>query len=164
MKKALLFLFALSLIFSACEREECDEPVPEITYQDFIRFGPDSADFWLNFKDCDGDFGMDPEDIDTLTEDSTGRYNLFMDYLYFMDSTWHVLLLDIDSNGRFYYTVPRIENRSISNTLEGDIKIDMSRGYYFPTLGTHFKYRVYVVDRAKNKSNVIETPTQTIQP
>ena len=58
----------------------------------------------------------------------------------------------------FYYRVPRLENRSVSSTLEGEIHIDMN-GYHLAFFGDTLRYEIYALDRAKNITNIVVTPT-----
>ncbi len=156
-KKLIVFLLVLISIAS-CKIEQCEEVVPSLEFSEFQQRGGDSATMILKFRDCDGDFGFLEDDVDSsMVKDSTDRYNLFMDYYYRENAEWKKYTPPAGFPG-FYYRVPRLENRSVSSTLEGEIHIDMN-GYHLAFFGDTLRYEIYALDRAKNITNIVETPT-----
>lgn len=155
-------LFSLFLLaFNSCQVEECEDPIPYLEFDKFEQNG-DSANMVLIFRDCDGDFGLDvDDDAEYDPADSTATKNLFMFYNYRLNSEWVEWVPDTSLDQLpFYYTVPVIENRSVSNTLEGEIHVDMEDGWsFFPIIyGDTFRFRMFIVDRALNQSNEVITP------
>jgi hypothetical protein len=59
----------------------------------------------------------------------------------------------------FNYRIPIINTTTKKKKLTGIIKIELKPFYYDPfSKFDTIKYELYIVDRAFNKSNVIETP------
>ena len=136
-------------MITSCIKSSCDNPVPEITYTDFIQYGKDSAFLVISFKDCDGDIGL-------TAKDSVGdyKYNLFLDYYEKQNGIWKKLELAIP----FYYRIPVLETEANVEALEGDISVNLGSFYYnmFSPYDT-FRYDVTLKDRALNLSNSITT-------
>ncbi|MGB0403351.1 MAG: hypothetical protein ACPGEG_04585 [Salibacteraceae bacterium] len=172
MKKSFLSLLGLVLLFSACEKEQCDQEVPTVSFNE-IRKSTTTTVVVLNVFDCDGDIG--------LTQDDVGgefRYNAFIDirpwvngkwaddtYDY-SDTTYTEILNDsgivigydtIIDTLNFYYRVPVVENESRSDIYEAKIELDLGASFFgFDT----FRFEARIRDRRLNESNVAESKTQ----
>jgi hypothetical protein len=161
--KYILVLALVGTVLYSCIKPEQVSPIPNIKFKSFIKFGLDSADFTISFKDGDGDIGLDPQD--TFPPYNTGTetyYNLFMKYYFKKTDGSFVAYYNPNTNDTlvFKYRIPDITPIGQNKTLDGDIKVKLSAPYFVPG-HTVFKFDVYIYDRALNKSNVITTPEIT---
>ncbi|MGD1843983.1 MAG: hypothetical protein ACFB10_01150 [Salibacteraceae bacterium] len=142
------------VLASACRRDECDQPVPEIDLVEFTQFSRDSAVLVISFKDCDGDVGLPPE-----LKDGEFRHNLFVEYFELQQGEW--VRFDTTGTGAdgLYYRVPLIDPEGSSKTLEGDISIKLGSYYNVFSPYDTVRYEIRLKDRSLNVSNVITTQT-----
>lgn len=165
MKTKILFfilpLFSLIFLVSCLEKQEYPS-VPALEFRSFTTFvhpaGYDSLGvLLLSYTDGDGDLGLGRWD--------TTSYNFYVAY-YKMDNgslvpgtRYNPITGTFDTiyfNNRFYNLAPD----GYSGWIKGEIE-DTIRPLYDPrstkTQDTVL-YRIYMTDRAGNKSNVVETP------
>jgi hypothetical protein len=142
----LLLLFAVSII-SACMKRPNYPDYPIIKFKAFIPEG-DSAKFIFEFTDGDGDIGLRKED--TLPPYDA---NLFLKYYEQREGVF----VEIEPLIPFKYRIPDISRKGKIKTLEGEIMVRINYYYDFASPYDTIKYSAYIVDRALNKSNVIET-------
>lgn len=149
----------LSLIlFTSCEPFEKVSEVPEIhfisykTYLlDTLNFTIKSGELVFTFQDGNADFGLNNTLLNT---DDT--VNLYLIPFRKLDGNYD----PIDENlyGRKYaiYNNERLVRTGQNKTIRGEIKVQI---FYFldPPYDT-IRYDFYIVDRAKNESNVESTP------
>jgi hypothetical protein len=154
-KYILVLCFAGSIVLPSCVKEKSFPPQPEIEFLRYQKYGADSADCVITFKDGDGDIGI--EDGDTAEAD-----DFQMKYLYKgTDGQYHPFDA-IDSTAvmdtLFYsYRVPNITPEGQYKALEGEIKAKLrSHPLYFPD-HTSIKFEIRLRDRAGNWSNITTT-------
>jgi hypothetical protein len=148
-----LFLFTGTVFLSSCVKEKNFPPEPTIEFLRYQKYGSDSADCVISFKDGDGDIGI--TEGDTASED-----DFKMKYLYKgADGNYHPFDA-IDSTAAmdtlFYsYRVPNITPEGQYKALEGEIKAKLrSSPLYFPG-HTSIKFEIRLRDRSGNWSNIV---------
>lgn len=154
----------LSCVFSAfiltsCVKEKSFPPEPKIEFVRYQKYGTDSADCVISFKDGDGDIGI--SDGDTASPD-----NFRLKYLYKgTDGNFHPFDA-IDSTAAmdtlFYsYRVKDITPKGQYKALEGEIKARLtSHPIIFP-LHHAVKFEITLRDRAGHISNVVTSDVIT---
>lgn len=166
-------LFYLSLTvcilifaFSCKKQNNTDSETPQISFSNFVWADKQHAILTFNFKDGDGDIGL--QQSDTAEYDFWMRYNYkspttgqFVTYYHAIPGLPATSL--IDSN-IFTYRIPYIDNKSKIKSLDGQIIVNLN-GYippfYRPNSNDsllHVRYDFYIYDRARHKSNVATTP------
>lgn len=146
----LLILFtSTGLLLSACRKEAAFSVIPSIEFRS-LSIGGDSSKLILFFTDGDGDIGL--AQFDTA---GAFRFNCFVDVFRKTGNEW----IKQDFIIPYYYRIPVLKKSSKNKPLEGDIHIDLLD--FPPDLGTPekdtLKISVYILDRAMNKSNVVES-------
>lgn len=157
----ILPLLVLALLFSCLQKQEYPD-VPYLEYKSFTTLlhpsGYDSAGILLlSYTDGDGDLGIAGLD--------TSSYNFFVTY-YQMDNgvlkpgtRYNPVTGVFDTiffNNRFYRLAPQ----GYTGWIKGEIE-DTIRPLYDPRSTKTYdtvQYRIYMVDRAGNFSNTVETP------
>jgi hypothetical protein len=156
-----LFLFLLS--FTSCLT------VPEYPSAPSISFGSvyfqdqspiDYIYLTVSFKDGDGDLGLSNTDIQNppfqeFINDSIrnpNHYNIFPVLFRKNGSDYDSIPLSFD--GIF----PRLREGAEAGPIEGSITYKLGSFNFFGEDSSIAKIRVYIQDRALNKSNRIETP------
>jgi hypothetical protein len=154
MKKALsiISLFFFALLMNACLEREEFSVVPEIKLLGFIPYqNTDSATLLIGFKDGDGDIGVRSNEVNP-------PYNFFLQYYEKQNGVF----VEIEPTIPFYYRLPIINETGKDRPLQGEIEIGISFYYDLTSPYDTIKYTMYLVDRANNKSNVIEVPEMII--
>jgi hypothetical protein len=145
-------LCGLFLLFSC-------ETIPEYPAQPSISYAaayfqelPQTDYIYLsfNFKDGDGDLGLNSEDLNGL--DSAARFNIFP-VLYRKNGGEYQELKEISYNGTF----PRLRESLVSGPIEGTLQYKLGSFNFFNEDSSIAKIKVFIRDRAGNLSNVIET-------
>ena len=78
-----MFLFVVCVVFNSCKKEENFSVVPAISFNEFKKYGSDSATCTINFTDGDGDIGLDQYDtVAPYNLTSKYYYNLYLVYYY----------------------------------------------------------------------------------
>ncbi|MCW3071789.1 MAG: hypothetical protein JWO44_1679 [Bacteroidetes bacterium] len=148
----LLLAVSTALILPACVKEKNFPPEPKIEFLRYQKYGSDSADCVITFKDGDGDIGL--VDGDTVSAD-----DFQMKYLYKDTDGVYKPFDAIDSTAvmdtLFYsYRVPDITPAGQYKALEGEIKAKLrSHPLYFPG-HTSVKFEIRLRDRAGHWSNI----------
>lgn len=158
----ILLLFGSAFLFSCLQKQEYPE-VPSLEYKSFTLLRHPLSDYdsigilLLGYTDGDGDLGLNLID--------TSSYNFFVSYFKMENgklepgTRYNPITEQFDTinfNSRFYKLAPE----DYSGWLKGDIE-DTIRPLYDPrSTKTHdtVLYKIYMVDRAGNKSNTVETP------
>lgn len=161
-QKVILLLFGSAFLFSCLQKQEYPE-VPSLEYKSFTLLRHPLSDYdsigilLLGYTDGDGDLGLNLID--------TSSYNFFVSYFKMENgklepgTRYNPITEKFDTinfNSRFYKLAPE----DYSGWLKGDIE-DTIRPLYDPrSTKTHdtVLYKIYMVDRAGNKSNTVETP------
>ncbi|MFL5754572.1 MAG: hypothetical protein ACJ76F_14260 [Bacteroidia bacterium] len=173
--KYFFFLLLAGLIFPGCLKKESYPNEPVIEFKSFQAYDSYNALLVYKFTDGDGDIGLKADENLTLTgADSTYYYNLYIQVLH-KDNTGQfvyslipytqtiqtdsglVTLTKIDS-GLIRQRIQYVENTNKNKALKGEIYVDLKNGYRQSTSHKTLKYRFYMYDRSKNKSNVVESP------
>ncbi|MBL4651396.1 MAG: hypothetical protein JKY53_00825 [Flavobacteriales bacterium] len=137
-----------SVIITSCTKTTCNEDIPTIGFSAFEQFDDNTAKLVITFKDCNGDIGLNQAD----SIDPAYQYNLFMEYYEKQNGNW----VNLKPLIPYYYRIPVLYDGS-GNSIEGDIEITMG-SYFNPNSGFDtIKYEIYILDRALNKSNAVET-------
>jgi hypothetical protein len=154
-KYILILAFTGSLVLPSCVKEKSFPPEPKIEFIRYQKYGSDSADCVISFKDGDGDIGI-------VDGDTVSKNDFQMKYLYKgTDGQYHPFDR-IDSTAEmdtlFYdYRVPDITPEGQYKALEGEIKAKLrSHPLYFPG-HTNVKFEIRLRDRAGNWSNIATT-------
>lgn len=155
------------IIFSGCIKAPNYSDIPAITFNNFIKYGTDSAALIFNFKDGDGDIGLNPGDTlapyDFRKDKNKYYYDCFLEYLYkTSDGSFKPFYQaggDSLFNDTIYfpYRLPNITPAGKVKVLSGKIQVMLHAPYYYPG-HNEIEFRVYIYDRALHQSNVIYTP------
>ena len=159
MNRFVVFI-AMLLLLAGCHREEKFPVVPAITFVSLEKIddgtGIDNkATLTLHFQDGDGDLGLNTEDtyspFDTA---SVYYYNLFVDYYKKVNGQFQKIEFEtVTFNQRF----PRLSN-DVPESIEGDLYVDLPiNSFDMSTQYDTIKFSCYIVDRALNASNTVET-------
>lgn len=162
---AMMYVFALTACINPKEYPE----TPQIAYKDFIKYGKDSAELLISFKDGDGDIGLDDKDTFPPFNDSSLYYhNFFLKYLYKNDEGEFVPYYDVNSNTPdtiyYKYRIPNITPVGQNKVLDGNISVRLFAPFV-PLFTSHksYRYDIWIYDRSLKKSNVISTPELTVE-
>lgn len=163
----------VSVFLSACGRDtQKFSTIPFIRFEGFEQIlnqqGKDSIGILkLYFTDGDGDLGLSPSDtFPPFNPGSLFYYNFIIDYFEKQNGTFVKVVVappvpgadTITNNSR----IPRLEPLGRNRALEGMLMMELFTNNPFSTFDT-IKYKAYIIDRALNKSNVIETPELIIR-
>jgi hypothetical protein len=166
-KLTLLFaVLAMVTLLNSCLKPVTYPDEPELQSATYTKMG-DSLLLSVEFTDGDGDVGLN--EGDTLTPYDQGsfyHYNLYVEYFEMMDGEWVKGRLDPAGNNfptadtiNFQYRIKNLTPVGQNKTLKGTINITLEAPYYNP-ISNHndsIKYRISLIDRALNVSNLLET-------
>jgi len=168
--KILILILVLSSAILSCRKFEEFPNEPAITYNNFtVLFNPQTGItergvIRFSYTDGDGDLGLDKGDtLPPFDKDSEYYYNLIIKYFEKQNGifvevpllSWNVDSMYFDTltfNSRFPVLTPESGNQAIKGIFNDTLFI------YNPlsTFDT-IKFKAYIIDRAFNKSNEIET-------
>ncbi len=135
----------------ACVKKTTYSTTPEISFNSFIPYTGDSADIDINFKDGDGDIGVS-------SSDSTRT--MWINY-YYKDTITQKYIAFCYGCGtdslKTSYVIRAPKDSYLGKPISGEIIVRLQQ-YRHSRKIKNIKYVVYLYDKAKNKSNVIETP------
>mgnify|MGYP001043550999 CR=1 FL=1 len=150
--------FGVILVFllSACLKKSEFPLEPIIAFKEFTASG-DSGHLVITFTDGDGDIGLADGDTNPPYDLADGDYyNLLLDYYELQDGTWVNITDSLPLP--YYYRVPVITPSGQNKALEGEIAVDLVPTYYNPFSNYDtIKFSVQLLDRALNRSNIVET-------
>ncbi len=157
--KILFIIFGVGIFLTSCEKKECEDPIPSISYNNFRPSVEDSGTFLLifDFSDCDGDIGMATTDtiVDEFAEKQV--FNSFIDIYYFQNGLWFKHQFEEDEVG-LDYKIPVLQNSNQNPSLEGEIETKLYESL-FEILGYDtVKFKSRILDNAGHYSNEVETP------
>jgi len=162
MKK--LWLVALVVtVLCGCEPREKFSEVPFIQFVSLEKIDngsgkDDQAQLTIHFQDGNGDIGLRAADTTgVFSPDSDYYYNFFIDFYEKQNGEWVLVELPTPLHARLPYL-----SESVPESIEGDISILTYINNYFSPYDT-IKLSCQLVDRALNRSNVIETPEITVK-
>jgi hypothetical protein len=154
-KHIILFSGLGLVLLPSCVKEKTFPPEPEIEFMRYEKFGNDSANCIISFKDGDGDIGI-------LEGDTAADDDFRMKYLYKGSDGQFRPFDAIDSTSQmdtlFYsYRISDITPDGQYKALEGEIKAKLRAApLYFPT-HTVVKFEIRLRDRKGNWSNIVTT-------
>lgn len=154
-----LFAFTLGIVLNSCI-EQREYPIePAITFKSFATvkniMGYDSLGLLtIEFTDGDGDIGL--SQADTLPPYNVGSeyyYNFFITFFQKSGNSFDEISTPFNSR------IPDINPNRIKKGLIGDITIEIDLNILSLVLSSDtIKMKAYLLDRALNMSNTIETP------
>lgn len=155
----LISIFLVSVFCFSCVKKQSTDPKPLIEYKDFQAWkmnGSDTAFMVIGYQDGDGDIFRD---------NNVNGPNLVGTFYYLNSATnKFTAVKDIITNDTMRIT------QTILQPRDGNYKGKSVRGEMFIPWNPFrtgdsvkvFKYTLFVVDESGNKSNVITTPTFSI--
>lgn len=159
--KFFLFIIFISSLFISCLKPEKFPIEPIIEFKSFTPLS-DSGILAISFTDGDGNIGLAEKDT-TGAYSSTQKYhhNLFVEYWEKVDGIgWQIGKNFAGDDIIFLYRIPVLTPNGKNKGLKGVITTTIEPSYYNPLSpdSDTIKYRITLVDRDLNESNVIETP------
>lgn len=156
----ILLILILSGMVS-CFKEEEYPVIPNITFTDFVVLG-DSARLIFEFTDGDGDIGLNDNEVSSpYNIESYYYYNLYVEYWEKDDDVgWKPGVTSTGDTIIFAYRIKPFTNLEESKALKGTIEVLIEPIYYnpFSLESDTIMYKIKLIDRALNVSNIIETP------
>ncbi len=168
--KTSLFIISSLLLLVSCEKVPSFDDTPEIEFQSInksIIFDPltlvqtDSITISLDFKDGDGDLGLN------TGEANTGKYvdefakNFHLTFFKKENGVFRDITNDgpepLDFGGTFERLAPTDEIAPIQGTLSNHLLLLHVNNSDFISQHDTLRFEVYVYDRALNRSNTITT-------
>lgn len=164
MKQFSIFFLISAFIgtsITSCVKEKNFPTTPVIEFKQYIKYGLDSADCIIKFKDGDGDIGI-------VEGDTVSIPDLIMKYLYKgSDNLFHpfdAIAGTAKFDTLFYpYSVPDLTPKGQFKALDGEIKIKLRSAplYYYPYHKT-IKFEITLRDRSGHLSNMVSTDEITL--
>ena len=165
MKNNILFIVIIATLFCACRKPNIYPDTPKI---DFIFFDKhsdekitDGAKLIFSFQDGDGDIGLnEDDDYPPFDLSSIYYYNLFIDYYEKQNGEFVKIDWELNNKGdtipfSLNARIPRL-SKQLKEPIDGEITYFILRHYPFSSISDTMKLKFYIVDRKKNKSNVLE--------
>ena len=148
--KKVLFLFSLAVVFVSCQKSKNLSDIPRITFNSLttskLSSGLDStAVLNFDYEDGDGNLG-------SLLEEPPPEYrDVFVNYFLKVNGVWTEPVLPVGFDSWMPNLTPKAKDKAIS----GDITYNL----ILPNAAKDdtIRFTVYIVDRLKNKSNIITT-------
>ena len=160
--KAKFFLFIIfsTSLFVSCLKPEKFPVEPAISFDSFTPLS-DSGVLVISFTDGDGNIGLSENDT-TGVFSSTQKYhhNLFVEYWEKIDGAgWQIGKNFAGDDIVFLYRIPVLTPNGKNKALKGTITTTIEPSYYNPLSpdSDTIRYRITLVDRDLNESNVIES-------
>jgi hypothetical protein len=165
MKKVVLPVVALFIILYCCIKTEPVSVIPHITFKSFKLFEAKDTSLGnhilrgileFSFIDGDADIGMDGQ-IDTTDTVAEDNYNLFLIPYQKIDTNYYPIKLDTLLPKPYYRIThdTKMDRVGQNKTIKGDITVNID--YYLVPKYDTMRYNFYIVDRAKNRSNIAST-------
>ena len=156
--KILFIIFGFGIFLTSCEKKECEDPIPSLSYLDFQPSPTDSNELILTheFADCDGDFGMVPGAKILDENGEIQLFNLLIDLYYLEDGIWKKH--DWGSNASLNTSIPVLENSNLDPSLEGEIDKSLSTADFVILGYDTIMYKTRILDNAGHYSNEVESP------
>lgn len=147
---AILLILLVSIVISNCKKEDTYPVTPQITFKSLTKFQNvaqnDSLEVVFSFTDGDGDVG-------TAEGDSVNR-DVFVKLFEMKNG---VFVEYVNPAAPLEYNIPYLVPRGNNSALVGDIKINIDYNILQPN--DTIRYELYMMDRARNKSNTVTTST-----
>lgn len=158
--KFFLMLIVAGSLFTSCLKPEKFPIIPFIEFDSFSALS-DSGILVISFTDGDGNIGL--AEGDTTGSYSTNlkyHHNLFVEYFEKVDGLgWQPGKNFAGDDIVFLYRIPVLTPKGKNKALKGTISTTIEPSYYNPLSSDSdtIKYRITLVDRDLNESNVIES-------
>lgn len=168
LKAKIIVVFVIShlILISSCLKVETYPNKPQIEYKSF-EVKSNGAEITISFTDGDGDIGLNTSDtIGKFEPNSFYYYNAYLEYYEKMNGEWVKGTADPSGNNFptadsivFKNRLPNITPVGQNKALKGDIKLTLEPNYYNPISNYRdsIKYKIFIIDRALNISNKVET-------
>tara|TARA_Y100000782_G_scaffold115587_1_gene160883 strand:- start:7678 stop:8169 length:492 start_codon:yes stop_codon:yes gene_type:complete len=152
--KIALFALVGGILAFGCQKEECDDKIPSLKFESFAITDTGGV-LTVSFKDCDGDIGLDEDDVDgVFAPDSLYYNNLFIDRYVLVNGEW---VID-NGSANLYYRIPVLDDGSTSSDVkEGDIEVYVAEAAYSQASADTFRFEIWIVDRALQESNHVHS-------
>lgn len=159
-RSGMVILPLLVILLTGCPDIETLPDTPRIEFESFTLSEKTDdlgnqiilGELVFQFEDGDGDIGM--AEADSVAQDDSSQYNLFLTMYKKIDMQYIEVGKD-ELGAPLFYRIPYIEPREGQNkTLQGNIKIDFE---YLTLDYDTIMYDFYMYDRARNKSNTEST-------
>ncbi len=153
---------ALVIIFVyACEPPRAIPEIPEVEFKSLLfentvdLLGNDvkQVKLTISVKDGDGDIGIQYEDGTFYYLEENDTANLFIELLNKENGSFDTVELAIPHYFATRYLEPEGQDKSLIADFETTIQYPIKE-YVYDTI----KYSFFIYDRAKNKSNIAESP------
>jgi hypothetical protein len=157
MRRISAFLIIGLGVFTSCLKVNEYPNEPTISNAK-VQLEGDSAYFYLDFIDGDGNVGLGQDDTTGSFADCKTKYNLFCEYQERIGGVWYTMSGDpcVDPNAvPFYYRVPWATPPGQNKTQKGTIKVLMYPAYYLPGPNDTCRFVVTLCDRDLHYSNTI---------
>ncbi len=157
------FIFLLAaLLVIACELPETVSSVPEITFKSFLledrkdSLGNEGklGTLKFNFIDGDADLGSYVYDYDTTEESLAKKYNVFLIPFEKLTDGYY----DSVETEPLKYIIrqnEKLDRVGQNKTVKGEIAISIQYSLIPPQ--DTLRYEFYIIDRARNRSNLAYT-------
>jgi hypothetical protein len=157
---ASVLTFISVFVLASCLKPEVYPDEPQLTFSTLTLY-PDSAELRFDFVDGNGDFGIDSDEVNdtnSVFSDCPNQFNMLLEYFEKQNGSW-VKIPRNPCAGEvgFYYTVPWIKPTGQNQTQKGSIKIVVAPSYYIPSNFDTCRFEAQIVDRAFNRSNVVQS-------
>ncbi|MCW3075447.1 MAG: hypothetical protein JWO32_56 [Bacteroidetes bacterium] len=157
--RLLIAIFIASVFCFSCAKKQTKDPVPVIEYKDFKAWkvnGSDTAILTIGYEDGDGD----------IFRENNSKGPNFIGTFYYLNSATHVFttVKDIITNdtARFTQTILQPAETSYKGkAVKGEMFIPWQEFRKGDSIKI-FMYKIFMIDDAGNKSNVLTTPVYTI--
>ena len=165
-----LFIISTLILWTSCEKNPNFSTTPEITFNSITQevvFDPltlvntDSITITLDFKDGDGDLGLNSG------ESNTGKYvgiyakNFYLTFFKKTNGVFKDITFDgpvpLDYGGTFEKLAPTDEIAPIQGTLSNHLLLLQINNPDFISQHDTLRFEVYIYDRELNRSNTITT-------
>ena len=175
-KNSLFVLIALwffVFFLTSCDKKDDISVIPLIKFENYKLF-KDAANrdtalsLTISFEDGDGDLGL--EQGDTLPPFNPGsKYYacMFIYYFEFVDSLFQEVRpeisgIPIGDTIRFRYRFRNLTPTTPNKAIRG--QIEWHTNQIIPIKNNTIKFKIYIYDRALNKSNTVESPAIVYNP
>jgi len=168
--KILILMLIVGAVVLSCRKFEEFPDIPAITYSHFtVLFNPatgitERGVLVFSYTDGDGDLGLDSRDtLFPYDKDGEYYYNLIIKYFEKQNGTFiEVPLLSWNTDSSYFDTLTFNSRFPVLTPFSGNLNI---KGVFEDTLFIYnplsnfdtIKFKAYIIDRALNKSNEIET-------
>jgi hypothetical protein len=158
--KFFLMIILIGSVFISCLKPEKFPVEPSISFDSFTPLN-DSGLLVISFTDGDGNIGLAEGDT-TGPFSSTLKYhnNLFVEYFEKVDGIgWQQGKNFAGDDIVFAFRIPVLTPNGKNKALKGKINVTLEPSYYTPLSpdSDSIKYKITLVDRDFNVSNVVES-------